>query len=62
MQEPTELQAAMEAMKARLAGLSRTLAQFREAVREVQDVIAFQGHPELIALDDELDTMYRGQL
>ncbi|MFD4912872.1 hypothetical protein ACFWNR_06570 [Streptomyces virginiae] len=62
MAEPSEFQKSVEAMIARLKQLGQIQAEFVEAVREVQDVIAFGDHPELLALDDELDIMYRGQL
>lgn len=62
MAEPNEFHKNMDAMTARLAQLNQTLGQFTETVSEIQDVITFGAHPELLALDDELDTMYRGQL
>jgi prefoldin subunit 5 len=62
MAEPSEFQKDMEAVTARLAQLRQTMDQFMVAMRSVQDVMTFDGHPELLALDDELDTLYRGQL
>ena len=38
------------------------LAQFDEAMHEIQDAVTFSLHPDLTRLDDELDTLYRGQL
>lgn len=62
MPEPSEFQKKTEAMTARLKQLRQTMDQFTATVGEIQDVITFGAHPELLALDDELDIMYRGQL
>ncbi len=52
----------MTAMTERLKGLRALQEQIMEAAREVQDVLTFGDHPELVALDDELDILYRGQM
>lgn len=57
-----EFQRSVEAMTARLKRLDITRSQFIEAVHLVQNSITFGEHPELLVLDDELDTLYRGQL
>ncbi|MFE7513815.1 hypothetical protein ACFU8I_21720 [Streptomyces sp. NPDC057540] len=43
----------------RLAALQESML---ETTREIQSVITFQTHPDVTALDEELDTMYRGQI
>lgn len=60
--EPSEFQKSVEAMTARLVRLKQTMDQVVETVHQIQDTLTFGDHPELLALDDELDTMYRGQL
>lgn len=52
----------MAEMTERLKGLRALQEQIVEAVHQIQDVMAFDAHPELVALDDELDILYRGQL
>jgi hypothetical protein len=49
-------------MTERLRGIQAIQEQFVAAVHQIQDVILFGDHPELTALDDELDILYRGQL
>lgn len=49
-------------MTARLRGLQAMQTRIVETVREIQTAVMFDDHPELTALDDELDIMYRGQL
>ena len=51
-----------EEMTERLKGLRAIQGQIMETVREAQSVLLFGEHPELTALDDELDILYRGQL
>ena len=45
-----------------LKGLGALQAEFMAASEQIQELILFGAHPELTALDDELDTMYRGQI
>lgn len=49
-------------MTERLKGLLALQQQIVEAVHGIQDALLFGDHPELTELDDELDTLYRGQL
>lgn len=49
-------------MSERLKGLRVLQERIVEAAREVQTVMLFHDHPEMTALDDELDIMYCGQL
>ncbi|MFI1928376.1 hypothetical protein [Streptomyces sp. NPDC020377] len=60
--ERSELSERMAEVAERLQGLRALQDQLVEAVREVQGVITFGTHPELVALDDELDILYRGQM
>lgn len=62
MSEPRYSPADVKALTARVAQLASTLEQFVAAVDKIKDVLMFGEHPELVALDDELDTLYRGQL
>jgi hypothetical protein len=52
----------MAEMIERLKGLQALQGQFIETMRHVQDVVTFGAHPDLVALEDELDIMYRGQM
>jgi hypothetical protein len=60
--ERSELSQQMAEMTERLKGLRALQKQIVEAVHQVQDVMTFGAHPELVELDDELDILYRGQL
>lgn len=65
MAEPTEnlpLADRMRAMTEQVKGLLETQRQLVATFHEIQDVVTFGDHPDLTALDDELDIMYRGQL
>lgn len=62
MSEPTPFQKNLVAMTTDVQGLQATLEQFVKVTHQVQDVLLFHGHPEVVALDDDLDTTYRGQL
>jgi hypothetical protein len=60
--ERSELSQRMAEMTERLKGLRALQEQIVAVTRQIQDVLVFGDHPELTALDDELDIMYRGQL
>lgn len=45
-----------------LERLSAMQEQMVTAARQIQDVVVFHDHPDVVALDDELDIMHRGQL
>lgn len=45
-----------------LKGLQAIQGQVVTTGRQIQEVLLFDGHPELTALDDELDNLYRGQM
>ncbi|NEB92419.1 hypothetical protein [Streptomyces bauhiniae] len=49
-------------LQERLHNISALQKHLIEAARDIQEVLLFADHPEVIALNDELDTMYRGQL
>lgn len=60
--EPPELGQQMAEMAERLKRVRALQEQIAEAARQIQEVLLFDGHPELTELDDELDILYRGQL
>lgn len=60
--ERSELSQQMAEMAERLKGLRALQQQIVEATHQIQDVMTFVGNPDLVALDDELDILYRGQL
>lgn len=62
MDKPPPISTQLQQVSAQVQSLRRTLEQFRGAVEQIQTSIVFGLHPELTELDDELDTMYRGQL
>lgn len=45
-----------------LKGLRTIQQQIVAVTHQIQDGLLFADHPELTALDDELDILYRGQL
>lgn len=62
MAEQSEFQQRMVELGEALKGLQAIQRQIVAAAHEIQDVLTFGAHPELVALDDELDILYRGQL
>ena len=62
MAEKSEFAGRMAEMAEALAGLQALQQQIVEVAHQIQDVLLFGDHPELMELDDELDILYRGQL
>ena len=60
--EQSEFSRQLAQMTERLQKLPIMQERVVAAMREIQDVMTFDAHPELVALDDELDILYRGQL
>lgn len=58
----SELSQQIAEMTKRLKDLRVIQEQVLAAAHQIQDVMTFGAHPELVALDDELDILYRGQL
>lgn len=62
MAEKSEFAGRMAEMAEALAGLQALQQQIVEVAHQIQDVLLFGDHPELMELDGELDILYRGQL
>ena len=62
MAEKSEFAERMAEMSEALAGLQTLQQQIVAVAHQIQDVLPFGDHPELVDLDDELDILYRGQL
>ena len=55
--EPTLVEQIQQAT-ARIKGLADLHGQIVEAGRQLQEVLLFDGHPEMVRLDGELDNLY----
>lgn len=62
MAEQSEFQQRMAELGEALESLQAVQRQIVAVAHEIQDALIFGAHPELVALDDELDILYRGQL
>lgn len=62
MAEKSEFAKRMAEVTEALVGLQSLQQQIVAVTHQIQDVLMFGDHPELVDLDDELDILYRGQL